>query len=160
MDNPDNNVLAGDLKYLGLGDIIQLLGANGSTGVLRLSNRYVPEPAFVYFKQGNPVNALYDEKSGIDALLALFGWIEGDFEFIQQKITAQIVIKKSRMGIILDEGLFNENGNSFIVQTTLSIKVKDVSFKEALWLIYCKTNLYPRVDEHAVVISSKKKLGF
>jgi hypothetical protein len=40
-------VLSGSLGFLALGDIIQLLGSSGSTGVLRLINRYAPAPAFV-----------------------------------------------------------------------------------------------------------------
>ena len=115
MSNVDSNVLAGELKYLGLGDIIQLLGSNGSTGSLRLSNRYVAEPAFIYFEQGNPINALYGDKTGLDALLALFGWTEGEFEFIQGKVTAQKVIQKSRMGIVLEGLRLRDDGQIEIV---------------------------------------------
>lgn len=115
MNSLDNNVLAGDLKYLGLGDIIQLLGANGSTGELRLSSRYVSDPAFIYFEQGNPINAHYEEKSGLDALMALFGWTEGDFEFTQQKVTAPKVIQKSRMGLILEGLQLRDDGKIEIV---------------------------------------------
>jgi CRP-like cAMP-binding protein len=115
VSNVDSNVLAGELKYLGLGDIIQLLGSNGSTGSLRLSNRYVAEPAFIYFEQGNPINALYGDKTGLDALLALFGWTEGEFEFIQGKVTAQKVIQKSRMGIVLEGLRLRDDGQIEIV---------------------------------------------
>jgi CRP-like cAMP-binding protein len=115
VDSQSNNVLAGDLKYLGLGDLIQLLGTNGSSGSLRLSNPYVPEPAFIYFEQGNPINALYGEKNGLEALLALFGWAEGEFEFIQEKVIAQKVIQKSRMGIILEGLRLRDDGQIEIV---------------------------------------------
>ena len=115
MDSQNNNVLAGDLKYLGLGDLIQLLGTNGSSGSLRLSNPYVPEPAFIYFEQGDPINALYGEKNGLEALLALFGWAEGEFEFIQEKVIAQKVIQKSRMGIILEGLRLRDDGQIEIV---------------------------------------------
>ena len=115
MNSVDSNVLAGELKYLGLGDIIQLLGSNGSTGSLRLSNRYAGEPAFIYFEQGNPINALYGDKTGLDALLALFGWTEGEFEFIQGKVTAQKVIKKSRMGIVLEGLRLRDDGQIEII---------------------------------------------
>lgn len=124
MESIDNNVLAGDLKYLGLGDLIQLLGANGSTGSLRLSNRYVREPAFIFFEQGNPINAAYGDKSGVDALLSLFGWTEGAFEFTQQKISVQNVIKKSRMGIILEGLKLRDDGQIEIVGPTSKFKQK------------------------------------
>ncbi len=51
----DNVVLAGNLKFLALGDIMQLLGANSSTGILRLISRYAAEPGFIYFENGNPI---------------------------------------------------------------------------------------------------------
>jgi CRP-like cAMP-binding protein len=97
-------VLAGSLKFLSLGDIMQLLGANSSTGVLRLISRYAAEPGFIYFENGNPVNASCGSSIGLEAVYALFGWTEGEFEFTQENILSQRVITKSRMGIIL-EGL-------------------------------------------------------
>ncbi len=100
----DNVVLAGNLKFLALGDIMQLLGANSSTGVLRLISRYAEEPGFIYFENGNPSNASCGSKTGLDAVYSLFGWTDGEFEFSKENITIQRVITKSRMGIIL-EGL-------------------------------------------------------
>lgn len=100
----DNAVLAGSLKFLALGDIMQLLGANSSSGVLRLISRYAPEPGFIYFENGNPVNASCGTAIGLEAVYALFGWTDGEFEFTKENIVSQRVITKSRMGIIL-EGL-------------------------------------------------------
>jgi CRP-like cAMP-binding protein len=100
----ENVVLAGSLKFLPLGDILQLLGANSSTGVLRLISRYASEPGFVYFESGNPVNASCGSKLGLEAVYSLFGWADGEFEFTKEGISGQRVITKSRMGIIL-EGL-------------------------------------------------------
>ncbi len=100
----DNVVLAGSLKFLALGDIMQLLGANSSTGVLRLISRYAADPGFIYFENGNPVNAACGTSIGLEAVYALFGWTDGEFEFTNENILSQRVITKSRMGIIL-EGL-------------------------------------------------------
>jgi CRP-like cAMP-binding protein len=100
----DDIVLAGSLKFLSLGDILQLLGANSSTGILRLISRYAAEPGFIYFENGNPVNASCGAKVGLDSVFALFGWTEGEFEFSKENISMPRVITKSRMGIIL-EGL-------------------------------------------------------
>ncbi len=138
MDNQDNNVLAGDLKYLGLGEIIQLLGANGSTGALRLSNRYIQYPAFIYFEQGNPVNAQYGEKNGLSALMALFGWTEGEFEFIQQKNNIPNVIQKSRMSIILEGLQLRDDGQIEIVGP-------ETPFKQALTSDSSSENAIPIV---------------
>lgn len=100
----DNIVLAGSLKFLALGDILQLLGANSSTGKLRLISRYASEPGFIYLENGNPVNASCGSKVGLDSIYTLFGWTDGEFEFSKENISTQRVITKSRMGIIL-EGL-------------------------------------------------------
>ena len=100
----DNVVLAGSLSFLALGDIMQLLGANSSTGVLRLISRYAADPGFIYFENGNPVNAACGKTTGLEAVYELFGWTDGEFEFTKENILSQRVITKSRMGIIL-EGL-------------------------------------------------------
>jgi CRP-like cAMP-binding protein len=94
--------LSGSLGFLSLGDIIQLLGSSGSTGVLRLITRYAPDPGFIYFIEGNPVNARSGELEGLDALYSLFGWVNGSFEFTREAILADKRITKSRMGIILE----------------------------------------------------------
>ena len=83
---------------------MQLLGANGSTGTLRLLSRYAPDPAFIYFQNGNPIHANNGNIDGLDALYSTFGWKEGDFEFTQSDVNKQRTINKGRMGIIL-EGL-------------------------------------------------------
>jgi CRP-like cAMP-binding protein len=100
----DNVVLAGNLKFLALGDIMQLLGANSSTGVLRLISRYATEPGFIYFDNGNPTNASCGKLLGLEAIYSLFGWAHGQFEFSNENIKSKRIITKSRMGIIL-EGL-------------------------------------------------------
>jgi CRP-like cAMP-binding protein len=94
--------LSGSLSFLSLGDIIQLLGSSGSTGVLRLINRYAPDPGFIYFIEGNPINAQNGDIGGLDALYSLFGWVNGSFEFTREAILADKRINKSRMGIILE----------------------------------------------------------
>lgn len=95
-------VLSGSLGFLSLGDIIQLLGSSGSTGVLRLINRYALDPGFIYFIEGNPVNAQNGDIDGLDALYSFFGWVNGSFEFTREAILADKRIAKSRMGIILE----------------------------------------------------------
>jgi CRP-like cAMP-binding protein len=97
-----NTVLTGDLKFLNLGEIIQLLGTNASTGVLRLASKYASEPGLVYVAKGTPVNASAGSLAGLDAVNSLFGWIDGTFEFNEQNVNSENVIKKSRMELILD----------------------------------------------------------
>lgn len=115
MNTSTKNVLTGDLKYLGLGDILQLIGANGSTGILKLSCRYAPHPATLYFKDGNPVDARCGDLGGLDALYPLFGWSEGAFEFTQDPVNGPNTINKSRMGIILEGLKLKDDGQIEII---------------------------------------------
>lgn len=94
--------LSGSLSFLGLADLMQLLGSNGSSGTLRVQSKYVSEAGVVYFANGNPIDAAAGKLKGIDALFALFGWTDGAFEFNQDSIERKKVITQSRMEIILD----------------------------------------------------------
>ncbi len=97
-----NAVLSGNLSFLNLAELLQLLGSNNSTGVLRIASKYAPEPGIVFFKKGNPVHALNGKQHGLDAIFSLFGWSEGEFAFSEEDFEGQTTIKKSRMEIILD----------------------------------------------------------
>ena len=97
-----NIAFAGNLSFLNLGELIQLLGTTGGTGTLHICSNYASQPGVIYIDKGNPIDAANGTKKGIDALFSLFGWIDGQFEFVQEDITCQKVINKSRMEIILD----------------------------------------------------------
>jgi len=98
----DGMVLSGSLEFLNLGDLIQLLGSNGSTGILKIMGSHTQEPGVVYIIKGNPVNAFSGSLKGTDALFSLFGWIDGEFEFSSEEVTSDKVITMGRMQIILD----------------------------------------------------------
>jgi CRP-like cAMP-binding protein len=109
--------LSGNLSFLNLADLIQLIGSNGATGILRILGHYSQHPGLIYFENGNPINAENGTLTGIDALNSLFGWIRGEFEFIRQsKVTSEKNITKSRMQVImdgtrmLDDGLIEKLG--------------------------------------------------
>jgi CRP-like cAMP-binding protein len=97
-----NAVISGSLEFLGLADLIQLLGTNGSEGELRLTSKYAREPGSVTFKGGNPIGSNAGGKSGVDALYSLFGWLDAGFEFRQESITQEKEINLGRMEIILN----------------------------------------------------------
>ncbi len=97
-----NSVLSGNLSFLSLAELLQLLGSNTSTGVLRITNKYATEPGVIFFVKGNPVHAVNTQQSGLDAVFSLFGWSEGEFAFNEEGYDGQTTIKKSRMEIILD----------------------------------------------------------
>jgi len=94
--------LAGNLSFFSLADIFQLLGGNNNTGIMHVTSQYVPNPGLIYFLNGDPINATSGPLSGLDAIYALFGWIEGEFEFYEEEIQIGRVIKKNRMEILLD----------------------------------------------------------
>ncbi len=95
-------VLQGNLSFISLSDLFQLLGGNSSTGILHLSCPYAPSSALVYFRDGDPINASNGKARGVAALNPLFGWQEGVFAFHRGPVQAQRAIKKSRMQIMLD----------------------------------------------------------
>ena len=98
-----NNVaIAGSLSFLNLGELMQMLGSNGSSGVLRIYHDQVAEPGVVYFDRGNPIDASARSVDGLEAVYSLFGWVSGRFEFVQQEVNREKSINKSRMEIILD----------------------------------------------------------
>lgn len=116
--------LTGDLKFLNLGEVLQLLGANGSTGVLSVMSKYAQTPGVVYLDKGNPVEASNGSLTGIDGLYALFGWTDGKFEFKEQDVNKKNTIKKSRMEIIL-EGLRMVDDGQVEILGAVSFKRKD-----------------------------------
>lgn len=97
-----NAVLSGNLSFLSLAELLQLLGSNTSTGVLRITNKHATEPGVVFFVKGNPVHAQNEKLNGLEAIFSLFGWSEGDFSFSEEGYDGLTTIKKSRMEIILD----------------------------------------------------------
>lgn len=94
--------ISGSLKFISLGDLMQLIGTNGSTGVLTIKNKYADKPGLVYFVEGKMIDAVAGELTGIKALYSLFGWLDGSFEFSVEKVAKEQVIKESRMEIILN----------------------------------------------------------
>jgi len=93
---------AGNLNFLNLGELLQIFGTNGSTGVLKIKSKYTEEPGRMYFIKGELVNAEAGSKEGLAAALSLFGWTEGEFEFFTQNVKTKRAIQKSRMEITLD----------------------------------------------------------
>jgi len=128
--NP-NVALAGDLKFLNLGDLLQLLGSNGVTGILRIKSQYTSGMGVIYIVKGNPINAVSDSQSGLDALFELFGWVDGEFEFSSESVAKEDTIKKSRMEIILDglrkldDGQIKKLGPDAQAKKTDDVSAKD-----------------------------------
>jgi CRP-like cAMP-binding protein len=124
--------LTGNLNFLSLGDILQILGSNACTGVLRITSEYAQDPGLIYFINGNPVNASIGSLAGIDAVNSLFGWLEGEFEFSEEKVAVNNIIKKNRMQIILDCLRMLDDGQiEQLGPVTFAKKPSDPSNKES-----------------------------
>jgi CRP-like cAMP-binding protein len=95
-------VLSGKLEFIELPDLLQLIGNNGASGVIRMKSPYASNPASIYIEAGNPINASSGSLVGLDALLTLFGWADASFEFSSATIPVKKIIKKNRMEIILE----------------------------------------------------------
>ena len=97
-----NAVFKGSLHFISLPDILQILGGNNSTGILRIMCPYVPDVGLIYFLNGNPINSTCGSLKGIKSIYALFGWTEGKFEFHEGEVQVDHLIKQNRMEIVLD----------------------------------------------------------
>ncbi len=101
---------SGSLDFLSLGEILQIIGNSGGTGVLRIMSKYAPSPGLVYMAKGDPVDAASGAHTGLEALFALFGWTQGEFSFSQEPVEHPNVINKNRMEIILDGSRMVDDG--------------------------------------------------
>ena len=106
----NGTALNGRLSFLSLGELLQLIGNNGGSGVLQIISKYAPQPGQIYIANGDPVDAVNGERSGTDALFSLFGWTDGEFTFNEEKVDKKNVINKNRMEIILDGSRMVDDG--------------------------------------------------
>lgn len=103
--------LAGRFRFLSLGEVLQMLGAAGCTGELRLYSRYAADPGLIYFNRGLPVNARAMDQTGAEALYSLFGWLDGEFEFYDTvTITVERTINMGLMEIVMDGARLLDDG--------------------------------------------------
>lgn len=98
----DTQVLSGDLKFLTLAEVLQLLNSSGASGTLRLNSPYASETGLVYFSKGNLINAVCAEKQGADAVYGLFGWMDGEFGFTAGEPQIKKLINQGVMELVLD----------------------------------------------------------
>ncbi len=98
----DRRSFSGGLDFIGLSDLIQILGGNGGTGVLKLTSEYAPCPGYIYFVDGDPVHASWGEAGGADALYGLFGLTQGHFEFKYGPVQVGRTLRRNRMQLVLD----------------------------------------------------------
>jgi hypothetical protein len=145
----DKSLLKGDLSFLSLPDILQILGENNRTGTLRITSKYAPHAGLIFFMNGKPVNAIAGKLNGLDAIYSLFGWTEGKFELHEEEVRVKHVVNKSIIQIIMDGLRMLDDG----LVKTIGPPIKDK--KSALRYRDKKEGLFvvkgPRVDYMYIV---------
>ena len=100
---PNNIVFSGNLLFLSLADVFQLLGGNNCTGALTLRSQYSSDIGVVYFIDGKPINASWGKLRGLEAVYALFGFTDGKYEFCEEELKEiNRVINQGVMEIVMD----------------------------------------------------------
>jgi len=66
-----NSVFRGNLHFISLPDVFQILRSNNKTGELRISSQYAPNAGFIYFHDGSPINSACGDLEGIESIYAL-----------------------------------------------------------------------------------------
>lgn len=99
----NNIVFSGNLLFLPLADVFQLLGGNSCTGTLTLRSPYSADTGLVHFIGGNPVNASLGRLKGLEAIYPMFGWTDGKYDFSEDELAGiNRTINNSMMEIVLD----------------------------------------------------------
>ncbi len=150
MNNSGN--FQGELDFISLADLFQILGENNSTGALLLKNDCFPYQGVIYFEKGNPVNATNGSLLGLKALYSLFGWIKGKFVFVKGENKTSHLIKQNRMQIVLDalrmldDGLINKFGDS-LSHGVIPINETNIIKAEKKTIIYDSAVVYQHIIE-------------
>jgi hypothetical protein len=114
-----NIALSGDLQFISLADIFQILGGSNRSGTLKLTRPDGLSAGVIYFIDGNPINAMNGSLYGIEAINKMFGWMEGRFEFCDERVQVEPIINLGSMRIVLDalrlldEGAIERLGNEY-----------------------------------------------
>jgi hypothetical protein len=136
-----NIVLSGSLRFLGLAELLQLLGGMGSTGVIKISSAHTEGLGLIYCEDGNPVEAEFQDTSGIQTLYSFFGWLDAQFEFSEEPVLVESNIHKSRMEIILDGLRMLDDGLIQIVGSSTEARKSTLDLKDASGLPIIKGSL-------------------
>jgi len=83
--------LSGTLSDLGIVDLIQFPGTGKKTGELIIAG--IDDEARLFYEQGLLKHIVCGEQSGMDALIDLVSWEEGEFEFRMGSTSEESTIK-------------------------------------------------------------------
>ncbi|MFP4475961.1 MAG: cyclic nucleotide-binding domain-containing protein [Desulfatibacillaceae bacterium] len=102
-------VLKGAVDFVPLTEVVRFLGRNSCTGILRIKRKDGKETGLIGFSGGDVLNATNSGVSGMDAIMELFAWTEGEYEFFEKDVSSRRIITESldeivRRGVALDGG--------------------------------------------------------
>jgi DNA-binding response OmpR family regulator len=92
--------LAGKLSQMGLPDIIQFLNMNKKEGELKVTGDGVS--GVLYIKDGEIYNVVLGNIEKEKALYRLFGWADGEFEFVSCPVQVLRKIHSSSSGLLME----------------------------------------------------------
>lgn len=136
---------------VGLAEIFQLLGDNKCTGELCLTSPYMAQRGRIYFNSGNPVNAVFNGHKGLDAVYALFGVTEGQFEYTGNAHQAVQQIKANNMQIVLEAMRKLDDGEINAIGPPQASKIDQIQAPEIL--------LGPEVDFMHIINEDSYRQG-
>ena len=96
-----NDDLSGSIEFVGLAEVMQLLGTSGATGELQATFASGAS-GWVRFGEGEVFDAGYEDEKGVQAFYSLFHEEEGRFSFRTQTRAGHCVIRKNLTGLVMD----------------------------------------------------------
>jgi pSer/pThr/pTyr-binding forkhead associated (FHA) protein len=94
---------SGDLNALALIEVVQTLSQCIKTGLLKImAAQESPDPAIIYFLDGEMVHATYQDLSGLPAIMSILQLNEGQFEFLNDIPTPETTVQQSSLSILLE----------------------------------------------------------
>lgn len=97
---PKTDGVAGNLKEMGLPDMIQILSAGRKTGRIDVSNG--GDSAAIFLEDGRIVNCTHGGKSGEEAFYEVIPWSEGTFTIVPNIEITERLIDKPNDSLILE----------------------------------------------------------
>lgn len=97
----DARGFSGNLSDMGVVDLVQTFEMSRKTGTIRFSQPG-SAPAFVYFQEGQMVDAELGRLSGEFAFYRLLNWAEGSFEIDFSPVDRPLRIQQSTQGVLME----------------------------------------------------------
>lgn len=94
--------LQGQLSEISLPDILHIINSNRKSGELVVTTSSFREPIYIYFDEGNVVNASYGKSTGLKAFFRSLTLEQGSFTFETKPISIKHLIKERMENLLLE----------------------------------------------------------